>query len=347
MVKSRGLTLPGVGQVKWTLTEVAGHGAFVALALSYLEKDVWNLRLFACSGIFLNILFQYYRAVPLWIPLRWNALFLAINLGMIAQSIKESSEAEEIPADMKTLYYGMFKSLNINMTKLDFLHLVKHATVMRLPKGSTLLEPGGIRKDLFLVQSGNLDVLDGEVKVASIAEGQLLGERQFKSRINLITTDESNTKTMNPQLVGTRSVVAITDCVVLAWKFDVLDVILREDPGLALVFEKLMSSDLTKKMTQRSSAAEQYRYVLIGSLLDGRVDNERRKLLQQYRLDHRVSESEHVARLKEIGWSLNEWESGCRVSRSKVDPTETKDSALTPPPPTIAGNSQSSQSVNL
>ena len=96
---------------------MAGHGSFFFLALSYLENDFLNLRLFALSGqissviififititsiiifflslywnlyvlclytgISLSIIFQYYRERPLWIPIKWNALFLLINTVM-------------------------------------------------------------------------------------------------------------------------------------------------------------------------------------------------------------------------------------------------------------------------
>ena len=66
-----------------TLSDLAGHCSFLFLSLSYLESDFLNLRLYAVSGITLSIIFQYYREKPLWIPIRWNSLFLAINCMMI------------------------------------------------------------------------------------------------------------------------------------------------------------------------------------------------------------------------------------------------------------------------
>ena len=49
---------PSSYMIAYTWSNVAGHGAFVFLALSYLEKDFLNLRLFAVSGITLAMIFQ-------------------------------------------------------------------------------------------------------------------------------------------------------------------------------------------------------------------------------------------------------------------------------------------------
>ena len=49
---------PSSYTIAYTWSNVAGHGSFLFLALSYLEKDFLNLRLFAVSGISLAMIFQ-------------------------------------------------------------------------------------------------------------------------------------------------------------------------------------------------------------------------------------------------------------------------------------------------
>ena len=75
--------------LSYKLSNVAGHGAFVFLAVSYLDSDFLQLRLYAMSGISLSIIFQYYRDKPVWIPIRWNVLFLLINVAMIALLLRD------------------------------------------------------------------------------------------------------------------------------------------------------------------------------------------------------------------------------------------------------------------
>ena len=94
---------------QWTLSNLCGHGAFIFLALGYLESDFLNLRLYAFSGISLSLIFQYYREKPLWIPIRWNSLFLAINTVMIAGLLKEKSDAMNITDDQRKVYLALFE----------------------------------------------------------------------------------------------------------------------------------------------------------------------------------------------------------------------------------------------
>lgn len=61
---------------------------------------------YAASGIGLSILFQFYRAQPLWIPISWNGLFLAINASMIALLVRERSEAANLGNDPEQVLVG-------------------------------------------------------------------------------------------------------------------------------------------------------------------------------------------------------------------------------------------------
>jgi hypothetical protein len=50
------------------------------------------------------MVFQYYRPQPLWIPIKWNFLFILINAAMIALVLKEESDAKNIPDEQQKLY---------------------------------------------------------------------------------------------------------------------------------------------------------------------------------------------------------------------------------------------------
>lgn len=96
-------------RIAYTLSNLAGHASFFLLALSYLEKDFMQLRIFAASGMSLSIIFQYYREKPLWIPIRWNLLFILINATMIASLLKEEADADSMPKEEKELYASFFE----------------------------------------------------------------------------------------------------------------------------------------------------------------------------------------------------------------------------------------------
>lgn len=65
---------------------------------------VFYSNLFFCTGVSASIAFQYYRPQPLWIPISWNAVFLAINVGMVGLILKEESDAKQQDRDTAAIY---------------------------------------------------------------------------------------------------------------------------------------------------------------------------------------------------------------------------------------------------
>jgi hypothetical protein len=72
-------------------SEVTGHLAFVVAAAAFLEDDILYLRAYSICSIAMSIIFQFYREIPLWIPIRWNYLFIGINAFMISLLLKDVS----------------------------------------------------------------------------------------------------------------------------------------------------------------------------------------------------------------------------------------------------------------
>ena len=56
--------------------------------------------LVAC-GSTLNVMFNLFRVVgpPVWIPIKWNAGFLALNAMMVVLLMREREEAEQLGKD--------------------------------------------------------------------------------------------------------------------------------------------------------------------------------------------------------------------------------------------------------
>lgn len=58
-------------------------------------------RILVLSGSTLNIMFNMFRVVgpPVWIPIKWNVGFLALNAVMVLLLMNEREEAEELGKD--------------------------------------------------------------------------------------------------------------------------------------------------------------------------------------------------------------------------------------------------------
>lgn len=64
------------------------------------------------SGSTLNILFNLFRVVgpPVWIPIKWNIGFLALNAVMVVLLMRERGEAEELGTDPEQVSFGIDSS---------------------------------------------------------------------------------------------------------------------------------------------------------------------------------------------------------------------------------------------
>ena len=90
MQNEREIGIPFVQKaMSYSISTMAGHGSFIFVAFAYLEDEFLPLRMYAVCGISLSMIFQFYREVPLMLPFKWNALFLAINATMIAILLDE------------------------------------------------------------------------------------------------------------------------------------------------------------------------------------------------------------------------------------------------------------------
>jgi Popeye protein conserved region len=130
-----------------SLSEVAGNASFVMVTLSFLNTDILMLRYLAMGGTALSIVFQYYRAVPLWIPIRWNVLLLAINAAMATALIVERREANHMPAELEYLYKNAdFEARGFD--RVEFYKLFKLGQKVQLDPGKYLTRDGEQNKIL-------------------------------------------------------------------------------------------------------------------------------------------------------------------------------------------------------
>ena len=308
MVRIRRVELPIYGEIlhlnsTFSYSNLAGHGAFIFLALSYKETDFLNLRLYAASGIFLSIIFQYYREKPLWIPIYWNTLFLAINSFMIFLLWRDSQEAKNIPADFKNLYLKVFQKLG--MSPIDFLHLTQKAKKFEFSKGDYLITQGEWNSYLYIIIKGKMSVGRNNKFDYHLSQYQFVGEMSFfswkdhmdkheeeeeKNR-NLVTNHlikvsdhqshsmESNHASSSSDdmekygMPGSADVKCDEDCEVYGWSFQDLHEMLLRQPSLAVVFERCLSADLYHKMKEKWSEEPQVRYrlALSTAMVDGEV----------------------------------------------------------------------------
>lgn len=206
MIRRRSVYIPthlqkwfGTVQHAYTFSNLAGHGAFIFLALSYLESDFLSLRVYAVSGtlilhdicdikvikllriailgIALSIIFQYYREHPLLIPIRWNGLFLTINIGMIALLLKEANDANALPKEQIEIFQALFEAQGMN--SVEFSRLMSIVTRRECMKGEKIITQDRQHDVVYVIQSGKVTVRKDGNLIGRIGKNGFVGEMAF------------------------------------------------------------------------------------------------------------------------------------------------------------------------
>lgn len=124
-----------------SFSELAGHASFVCVTAAFLNTDMMVLRALAMSGVTLSIIFQFYRPMPLWIPIRWNFLLLAINGAMCFILINERHQANSMPCEMEII----FREANFEkrgFSRVEFNKLFRMGKKVKYKCGEFLTQAG-------------------------------------------------------------------------------------------------------------------------------------------------------------------------------------------------------------
>lgn len=287
IVRPRFIKIPMLDMVlSYTITNLFGHTSFLCLSLSYMETDFLHLRIYALSGITCAIMFQYYREKPLWLPLKWNLLFLLINTVMIVTLISEAADAENIPSEWMAVYEAVFKSKAFTPT--DFMKVMRVAQRQEISKGDALISTGRGSHHLHLLLSGRLSVRDANGKVAySLFPWQFAGALSYLKYDPVSAARKRNAKEAKlayaensdevfvgylPALAGMTAttskraenpvddddshrgladVIAEEPCVVYSFSFEDLGELINHSASIGLKFERCVSADLRERMVNR------------------------------------------------------------------------------------------------
>ncbi|CAM9362141.1 unnamed protein product, partial [Hapterophycus canaliculatus] len=182
MKERRPLQLLGVDAVT-TVGSMCGHAGLGVLALCYLETDALTLREIVICGSSLNLFFSYYRSPPLWISIKWNALFLAINAALIALMWKEDKDAEEHGKDPEQARIFQDVFAPVELTPVEFMQLMALAQRRVVLQGNDINQEGRPHEEMFLITEGTADVRSEGEAVCRLEPGGFVGSMAFNRLI--------------------------------------------------------------------------------------------------------------------------------------------------------------------
>lgn len=210
------------------MTIVAGHLTYGLIALSYLLRDILWLRAVALAASVFAIVYNYLApAEPLWIPIGWNVLFVAINVYHVLQlrrSGQQGLHAEEIDLAQTFL-------LGASPPQLSELFQCGHWRDLMV--GDVLAREGDFPGHVAVLYEGEVAVLlDGRPR------GRI-DQRTFIGEISFLTGEPA-----------TATVVVTTPSRALIWPAQALQKLLDQDQQLNAQFQNWLALDLTRKLTR-------------------------------------------------------------------------------------------------
>lgn len=213
------------------IATIAGHLAFGLIAFSFLVKDILWLRVLSVLASLFSVLYNYFIPVePMWLPIGWNLVFVAVNLYHIGVIIYEKRPIKMAPKD-KELYETLFK----DMTPVEYLKISKVAEWKQFLCGERITRQGSPVPDLVLIYNGTVDVaVDGNM-VAQLKDGQFVGEMSFLT-----------------EKPATATCIVRHDCECLVWKQHEFKDLLKRNPSLYFTIQSVLSSQLSDSVVRSS-----------------------------------------------------------------------------------------------
>jgi CRP-like cAMP-binding protein len=220
-------------------SEVAGHLSFALLTLSFSFRDVFWLRALALFSGVSGLCFQYWHPTgrPLWLPLRWNVMFVLTNLGQFLNLLYDEKKVSSMSKREVGLYHSMFRTTGISQQQ--FLKLLDIGSWRTFEKGEKLTVEGQNNRHVYVVWTGEVSVSVRGRRVYNITSGQFIGEMGLHAGVRVADALRSGA-----------TCECDDDTVVFEWPRQQLIALMDDSVAVAAAIESAVSNDLIKKMLQ-------------------------------------------------------------------------------------------------
>ncbi len=201
--------------------------ANVVYLFSYSVRDILWLRILTVVGAALLMPYYYLQPSPLWAPIGWNAVFMAINLYWIAKLALERRPVS-FTDEERRLYQLAFR----NMNERDAFKLFRLGTWSSQPVGTILVTRGQQLDVLSVIVDGEVSVEMDGTQTDTLHEGRFLGSSAFLNRGTDYTTPVTVRVTKPTR--------------VLAWQFSQLAEELAKDEDLEVAMEASLGLEISR-----------------------------------------------------------------------------------------------------
>lgn len=158
--------------------ELAGHIAYLLIFFSFLVRKMLYLRVFAIVASLFSTYYNFKVAGgPIWVPIQWNFVFIAVNVYHIAMIFMALRPAK-LTDEEKFIHQKLFPTISA----VDFRNFYELGYTRTYNSGNILIEQNEELPALFLIVAGRVDIIIDGVKVNELQTGQFIGEMSFLTR---------------------------------------------------------------------------------------------------------------------------------------------------------------------
>lgn len=212
------------------LSDIAGHLAFLLIALSFVVTDILWLRGISVVASVAGILYNYFAPDrPLWLVIGWNVVFILVNAWQIFRLIKERRPIA-FNEEEQSLYDLIFSDLEPR----KFKRVLEAGRWADFGPKSLLVQEGTENGDVLLIGRGRVAVEKEGAKVGELGTGAFVGEMSYIRGCAANATVRS---------------VETTRC--LLWERASLNHLFETDPAVRAVFHAGITEDLAEKLSRQ------------------------------------------------------------------------------------------------
>ena len=315
-----------------SLSECFGHGSFILVAISYAVDDYVQLRLLAIAGSSAMLVFAYFHphGRVLWLPFKWNVLFIALNAYRVIKVHLDRFFASQLSPLMIHMHDHHFYVMDM----ADFARLVRLGDIEHYRNDELIVQQNQDNRYVRLVLRGTCNVERDGLVTYQLHEGNFISETGLHAGLLL-----------RGKVTSCCDVKANDDGVmVLAWDRTDLMHLLEVDKNIQRAMKAVMSWDIVSKLKsqrvlltsglvtdaemwtrkRREQTLSRYRSILKNMLAHPQYLKKRKEELSKYRDIHHIEDSEHELALKQMGWSMEEFEAGTKEGQEDEDAVEMK-----------------------
>jgi hypothetical protein len=213
--------------------EMLGHLTFIALAASFLVKDIIYLRVLSMVSCFAAIFYNFYGfASPVWLVIFWQIIFILINTVQIGLLFREKREIN-FNEEEQELHETLFS----NMSPVEFMKFMRIAKWENIGAKTVVIEEQQPLSSIILIYNGIVEVQKKKQHIATAKDGTFLGDMEFFAEPKASATATS-----------------VTDLRIVVWPLTALKKMLKLNPTILISLNSALSISLAKKLANSTCA---------------------------------------------------------------------------------------------